>query len=1188
MFAHLHTHTEFSLLDGLSPLDRLLGHVKDLGQPACAITDHGNMYGCVPFYQKAKKLGVKPILGCELYLSKTPITDKKSQTKDNKPYHLTMLAQDLTGYKHLMQMTSIASLEGFYYKPRVDKDILARHASGLICLSGCIQGEIPQLILTEQLDEAKKAIIFYRDLFGADNYFLEIQHHVNLPEQDTVNEHLIRFSRELGVPLVATNDAHYVTADDAEAHDALLCVQTNAYLSDQKRMTMLGSPDFYIKSAEEIQQAFGEVPEALTNTLAIAERCNVELEFGQSIIPDFPLPEGHTDFASYLEYLCREGIKQRFPDPVAFTPVYEERLQYELSVINSMEYASIFLIVWDIMNFCRRRDIATGPARGSAAASLVSYLLGITGLDPIHYSLLFERFLNPERISMPDIDIDFEDTRREEVFDYLSEKYGNNHVAQIITFGSMKSKAAIRDIGRVMGLEYAYVDKIAKMIENGQTINDALKENTDLANLYESNAEVHKLINFSKKVEGVARHASIHAAGAVISKKPLVEYVPLQREPGGGKKVITQYAMKALDDIGLLKVDVLGLSNLTIIKNAIAMIKERHGVTIDLETLPLDDKKTYKLLSAARTASIFQLESRGMQEVAKQLKPTEFDDIIAMVALYRPGPMQFIETYVKRKHGKEKVTYSHPTVEQALKNTYGVIVYQEQVMQLAVDMAGFTGGQADTLRKAMGKKIQELMIKMKKEFIAGCVKNDIDESIATKIFADIEIFAQYAFNKAHSAGYALIAYQSAYLKTHYPLEFFTAALNVEKGNDAKTALLTKDAATFGIRLFAPDITKSESGFAIETLEGEAGIRYGLAAVKNVGDKVAEELVNLRKAAGFPSLIGFCQAVTSSVANKKVLESLIKVGAFDPLEERGKLLGNLDNLVQFISGRSKGKDDQQQSLFGEEMEEETYSFSLESVPPITPEQAVQWEKELLGISFSPRVGAELLEYAESASDVALLDLKPNSRKTVTIGGMVSRVSTVRTKKDQKEMAFATIEQEDGGTLEIAVFPKVYDKTAPLWSNGVVILATGKVTERDGQLKLLCDEAREITNDYIAAHPLTPEQQSRAVRLPAEQARDLDADNMDSLDTSEDDPTAVYSGSDIPQPELVLTLPANYDRATLEKLKNALEQAQEGERCVVLHVPTAAIADPRIIRLPILVEADGGLEAELAALGIERGK
>ncbi|MEK7211366.1 MAG: DNA polymerase III subunit alpha, partial [Patescibacteria group bacterium] len=774
-FVHLHVHSHYSLLDGLPKIPDLVKRAKELGQTALALTDHGSMYGIIEFYKACKKERIKPILGVEAYLAPGSRHDKHGGI-DDKPYHLVLLAENLDGYKNLLKLITLANLEGFYYKPRIDKELLREHRGGIIALTACLQGEAPKAIRSGDLERAKNIIREYQEIFGPQNVYLEMQSHPEIPEQGVVNQAMVNLSRELGAPLVATKDVHYLKPEDKQAQDLLLCIQTGKTVADKNRMTMTGY-DCSMSSGEEMAAAFADLPEAVANTVKIAERCNVSFELGKNILPKFEVPGGR-DENEYLRELCLDGLARRYPDAAQ---AIKDRLDFELAVIAKMGFASYFLIVADFVNFAKNRGIAVGPGRGSAAGSIASYALNVTDIDPLKYGLLFERFLNPDRISMPDIDLDFADTRRGEVIDYVTKKYGADKVAGIITFGTMAARAAVRDVGRVLGWPYGEVDRISKMIPppiQGRHIPllTSIAENKELAEIYKD-AKTKELLDFAAKLEGTVRHASQHACAVVIGDRPLTEYTPLQNAQNDDVSVVTQYSMKPIEDIGLLKMDFLGLANLTIIQDSLEIIEAVHGVKIDIDKIPLDDKKSFELLSAGETTGVFQLESDGMKRYVRELKPTELEDVIAMVALFRPGPMQFIESFIKRKHGKESIAYEHPLMENALKNTYGIPVYQEQVMQISKDLALFTGGEADTLRKAMGKKIAALMAEMRVKFIEGAVKNNVPREIAEKIFGKLEDFAAYGFNKSHAACYAMIAYRTAYLKAHYPNCFMAALLN---------------------------------------------------------------------------------------------------------------------------------------------------------------------------------------------------------------------------------------------------------------------------------------------------------------------------------------------------------------------------------------------------------------------------
>ena len=808
-FTHLHVHTHYSLLDGLPKIDDLLNYVKKLEMDSVAITDHGAMYGVIEFYQKAKKAGIKPIIGEEFYIAKEEMEQKRPNI-DNEKYHLILLAKNFTGYQNLVKLTTKAWLEGFYYKPRIDEKTLKEHSEGLICLSACLQGKIPRLVLAGKLEEAEKLALKYQEIFGKDNFYLELQHHPHIPEQQKANNALILLSKKLNIPLVATNDVHYLKKDDAEAQDILMLVNTGADPNDPERLTM-SSDDFSLKSPEEMMKDFESTPDSITNTQKIVDSCNLEIDLYKTNLPYFKVPNGKTP-DKYLKELCLEGLKKR---NLANIKKAKERLEYELSVIKQTGFASYFLIVADFVNWAKNNGIVVGPGRGSASGSLVSYLLNITDIDPLKYNLLFERFLNPERAAgLPDIDLDFADARRDEVIDYVAKKYGRNNVSQIITFGTMAARQVIRDVGRALGYNYTYCDRIAKMIPLFATLEQTINQVSEFKQIYHTDPKAKKMIDIGKKLEGVARHASTHACGVVISNTPLSDLIPLQHASQNDQTVITQYDMYGIESLGLLKMDFLGLKNLTIIEDTLKLIKKFHNVEIDISRLPLDDEKTYQLLQEGKTTGLFQLESEGFKRYLKELKPNEFEDIIAMVALYRPGPIEFIPEYIARKHGKKKIKYLHPKLEPILKDTYGICIYQEQLMQIAQQLAGFTLGEADVLRKAVGKKIKSLLEEQKEKLINGMVKNGIPQKTAIEIWNWVLPFARYGFNKSHSAAYAMIAYETAYLKTHYPLEFMAALMNSEQKNIDKLKVLLEEARKMGIKVLPPDINESLAKFTI--------------------------------------------------------------------------------------------------------------------------------------------------------------------------------------------------------------------------------------------------------------------------------------------------------------------------------------------------------------------------------------
>lgn len=1048
-FTHLHVHSHYSLLDGLSKIPELVDYVKKLGMDSVALTDHGVLYGAVEFFKEAKNKGVKPIIGCEMYVACDGMYNKRANI-DDKRYHLVLLVKNEKGYENLVRLVTKAHLEGFYYKPRIDDKLLAKHAEGLIAMTACIQGEVPRLILRNRMGQAEQKALKYQQMFGPGNFYLELQHHPEIKEQVKVNKGLIKISRKHDVPLVATNDSHYLKPEDAEAQDILMLINTNADRNDPERMTMI-SGDFSIRSPQKMADDFKETPQAIENTQKIKKACNFEFDLGRTIIPSFKAPEEMPN-KDYLRKLCREGIKKRYGS----NPPKEldKRLREELSVINSMGFTDYFLIVQDLTRWAKEQNIAVGPGRGSAGGCLVSYLLGITNIDPLKYSLIFERFLNKGRVSMPDIDLDFADTRRDEVIDYVRKKYGKDKVAQIITFGTMAARGVIRDVGRALGHSYNYCDRVAKMIPFGFTLEKTLDKVPEFRNLYKRDEKAKKLIDFGQKLEGVARHASTHACAVVISKEPLDRLVPLQHPSQNDKTVVTQYEMHSSEDIGLLKMDFLGLKNLTIIEKTIDLVQKIHGQKIGLDSLPLDDKKTFELIQEGKTSCVFQLESGGMKRYLKLLRPTKFSDITAMVALYRPGPIDLIPKYIRRKHGKEKVKYLHPKLELILEETYGIMVYQEQLIQMAQKLAGFSLSEADILRKAVGKKIRSLLRKQEKKFINGCLKNDVSKSVAEKLWKLILPFARYGFNKAHAAAYATIAYQTAYLKAHYPVEFMAAVFASENADVERTAFLIEECRSMGIQVLPPDINESFSNF---TVIDKDKIRFGLEAVKNVGSAVVEEIVSERKQNGpFKSMAGFVTRVNSRSLNKKSMESLIKAGAFDKLEERNKLLSNLENLLRWARRQHNSKKNGQRSLFGSS---ETFNSNirLEQAPPATKKERLQWEKELLGLYVSSH---PLEKFTNKLKEKAfpIAEIGHYVTRRVRVGGIISRTKKILT-KNGNPMLFATVEDRTD-KIEVVVFPNSLRRHSEHLREEKVVLISGKVDMRDGTPKIICEEVEEL--------------------------------------------------------------------------------------------------------------------------------
>ena len=1054
-FTHLHVHSHYSLLDGLGKIDELIKRAKELDMDSLALTDHGVLYGAIEFYKKAKKAGIKPIIGAELYIAPEDMHLKRSNI-DRERWHITVLAKNKTGYKNLIKLITKAHLEGFYYKPRIDKKLLQEYASGLIGMSACFHGEIPKLLLGRDFEKAKKAALEYQEIFGPGNFYLELMPHYNLEGQKEINQGLIEISRQTKIPLVATNDVHYIYPEDAEAQEVLMCIQTNNTIQDENRLTM--DDDFSMKSQEEMISLFKDIPEAIENTQRIVSDCNLEIELGKIELPHFPLPSGQSP-DSYIKKLCQEGLRRRYK---TVAPDVKKRLAYELDIIKKTGFASYFLIVQDFVNWAKNQGIVVGPGRGSAGGSLVSYLLGITNVDPLKYNLLFERFLNPERISMPDIDLDFADTRRDEVINYVANKYGRDRVAQIITFGTMAARAVVRDVGRVLGYPYAFCDQLAKKIPFSLSLKEAMDKVEELRRDYETDSQTKRLIDLALKLEGVARHASTHACGVVITKESLDNYTPRQRASQNDDTIVTQYEMRSIEDLGLLKMDFLGLKNLTIIENTINLIKKNRNKDVNIEKISLQDQKTFKLLQDANTTGVFQLESDGMKRYLKQLRPSEFEDIIAMVALFRPGPMNLIPEFIDRKHGRKEITYIHPKLEPILKNTYGIAVYQEQLMQIARDLAGFSLVEADILRKAVGKKIKKLLDEQSEKMIEGMVKNKIDRKTAEKIWKFVEPFARYGFNRSHATCYALIGYQTAYLKANYTPEFITALLNAEQGDVDRIAKLVKEAKKEGIDVLPPDINESFENF---TLVSPTEIRFGLGAIKNVGRNIVEVIVKEREKNGlFKSIGDFLKRIDSKDLNKKSLESLIKAGAFDKLGEREQLLANLEEMLNYSKEVRQAKTNGQSSLFDAIItkEESSEFFILKTKENLNfkKEEKLIWEKELLGIYVSEHPLEKcrpILSQIPARVDIKNLTIDSNEKK-VKIIGIINVIKKFITKTG-KPMLFVELEDLTG-RIEGLVFPSVLEKNPAVWQEGKIVIVSGRTSNKDGQVKILCDEAEEI--------------------------------------------------------------------------------------------------------------------------------
>ena len=1101
-FAHLHVHTEYSLLDGSNKIKEYVKRVKELGMDSAAITDHGVMYGVIDFYRACKAEGIKPILGCEVYVAPNSRFDKELTGGEDRYYHLVLLAENDTGYANLMKIVSRGFTEGYYYKPRVDMEILREFHEGIIALSACLAGEVARYIQKGLPEEAKKAAIKYRDCFGEDNYFLELQDH-GLPEQRMVNTELLKISRELNIPLVVTNDVHYTYADDVKPHDILLCLQTGKKLSDEDRMRYEGG-QYFVKSEEEMKGLFPYAWEAVENTQRIADRCNVEIEFGVTKLPKFEVPEGY-DSWTYLNKLCFDGLKERYGEdenaPAGDTgQTLKERLTYELNVIKTMGYVDYFLIVWDFINYAKSNGIMVGPGRGSAAGSIVAYALKITNIDPIKYNLLFERFLNPERVSMPDIDIDFCFERRQEVIDYVSRKYGSEKVVQIVTFGTLAAKGVIRDVGRVMDLPYAYVDSLAKMIPNelNITIDRALQINPELRKLYETDEQVKNLIDMSRRLEGLPRHTSMHAAGVVICSRPAEELVPLSR--GADGSITTQFTMTTIEELGLLKMDFLGLRTLTVLRDAVALIEKSKGVHIDIDHIDFDDKKVLASIGTGKTDGVFQLESGGMKNFMKELKPENLEDIIAGISLYRPGPMDFIPKYIKGKSSPGAITYSCPQLEPILAPTYGCIVYQEQVMQIVRDLGGYTLGRSDLVRRAMSKKKQAVMEKERANFIygnkeegvPGCVANGIPEEVASQIYDDMMDFAKYAFNKSHAACYAVVSYQTAYLKYYYPVEFMAALMTSVIDNSGKVAEYIMVCRSMGIDILPPDINQGESGFSVN---GNA-IRYALTAIKSVGRPVIDAVVQERKARGpYTNLKDFITRMADKDVNKKAVENFIKAGAFDSLPgTRKQFMSAYVQIMEHIVKDKKNNMAGQLSLFdiADESQKEDFDVKLPDVGEYSKEMLLAFEKEVLGVYISGHPLEEQEELWRKGITNTTADFVINEEigepavrdnMPAVIGGIIVDKKIKYTKND-KIMAFLQIE-DLVGNAEVIVFPRDYEKNSDKLLEDNKVFVRGRVSleeERDG--KLICEKITafdEIPRKLWIKFPSKEEYESRSKEL-----------------------------------------------------------------------------------------------------------
>ncbi|WP_294721065.1 DNA polymerase III subunit alpha [uncultured Gemmiger sp.] len=1068
-FTHLHVHTEYSLLDGACRIDRLFDHIKAMGQTACAITDHGVMYGCVAFFDAAKAAGIKPIIGCEVYVATRTRFDKVNRIDGNN--HLILLCKNETGYKNLIKMVSAGFTEGFYSKPRIDKDLLEQYHEGLICLSACLAGEIPQAILAGDYERAKQAALYYRDLFGEGNYYIELQDH-GLEEDQVVLPQLIRLARETGIPMAATNDAHYITKEDAKMQSILLCIQTGKTIADADRMEFQ-TDEFYLKSTDEMYDLFSMVPEACENTNKIAEQCNFEFTFGETKLPYFKAPDGMENQA-YFEKLCWEGLERRYPGKV--TDALKERLSYEINVVKTMGYTNYYLIVYDFINYAKSRDIPVGPGRGSGAGSLAAYCVGITDIDPIRYNLIFERFLNPERVSMPDFDVDFCYERRQEVIDYVNEKYGRDHVAQIVTFGTMAARAAVRDVGRVMGMSYQDVDRVAKLIpmELKMTLKKALEVSPDLKALYDADSQVHELIDTSLKVEGMPRHASTHAAGVVITREPATEYVPLSTNDG---LPVTQFNMVEIERLGLLKMDFLGLRTLTVIHDTEMAVRRTKDPDFRVANIDYDDPATYEMLTRGETEGIFQLESTGMTQVLMSMRPKNLEDVIALISLYRPGPMDSIPTYLRNRKDPSKVVYQTPQMAHIVDVTNGVVIYQEQVMQICRELAGFSFGQADNVRRAMSKKKLKVMEAEREHFVhgctepgkecAGCVKNGIPESVANQIYDDMISFASYAFNKSHAACYAYVAFQTAYLKCHYPHEFMAALLTSVLDNTAKVIEYTSECQRIGIKVLPPDINVSRGGF---TVDGES-IRFGLNAVKSVGRNLIDAVVKDRKNRPYRGLYDFCKRLHGNELNRRALENLVKAGAFDALEPtRRGMIDSAEGVLKSVETDARQNLEGQMDLFGMmggEEEQAATDYKIPNAPEYPASELLKMEKEVSGLYLSGHPLDAYRPQIRQISTCTIADLQGEEARrfdnqNVTILCTVVK-NKIMTTKSNTLMAFTTVEDLTG-TMELLIFPRVLAECRAALQENAVVVANGRVSVKEEEAARLIVEGVQPIESY----------------------------------------------------------------------------------------------------------------------------
>lgn len=1175
-FVHLHVHSHYSLLDGLGKPENIIAKAKEDGSPAVALTDHGVVYGAIEFYKEAKKHDLKPIIGCEAYIAPSSRFDKVAG-HENKPFHLVLLAKNNVGYQNLLELVSKAHLEGFYYKPRMDFGLLKAHSEGLIALTACLAGEIPRLIIQNSEEKAIEAIKKYQDIFGKENFFLEMQDHPEIENQMIVNKKIKELAAATGTPLIATNDVHYVNKSDAEVHDVLLCIQTGKSVQDGDRMKYIG--DYSLRSPEEMKESFKDTPEAIENTVKIAEMCNVELEFGKHLLPAFPTPQNEPA-KDYLKELCEEGLKKKYKEEKHTEA--KERLEYELKVVDEMGFNTYFLIVHDFVKYAKDNDILVGPGRGSAGGSIIAYTLNITTVDPLEYGLIFERFLNPSRISMPDIDIDFADSRRDEVLEYVFEKYGRENVAQIITFGTMTAKAVVRDVGRGLGYPYAEVDRLAKLVPptilgKHAPLKDSIINDHELSAVYDSEDRAKKLLDIAAKLDGTVRHAGTHACAVVISDKPLVNYTALQRAPNDENAVITEYSMKPIEDIGLLKMDFLGLKNLTILELTKKIVKRTKDVEIDIDEIPLNDKKTFELFQKGDTSGVFQLESPGMKRYLKQLKPTELEDIIAMISLYRPGPMEWIPSYIKGKHNPKKVKYLHPTFEKILNTTYGVAIYQEQILQIARDFAGYSLGEADILRKAVGKKIPELLAEQQKKFTEGAVKEGHEEKFAKEVFEKVILpFAGYGFNKAHATCYAMISYQTAYLKANFPTEFMTALMACDYANTERLVLEINECEEMGIQVLPPSVNESLRNF---TFVDSKLIRFGLAAIKGIGDAPAEEIIKARGEKPFETLEDFISRVPQKVVNKKTVEALAYSGAMDDFGDRKQIAESVEEITNFAKYSYKTKVDGQTDIFGMldtdiPANEIAASFQLKDCEPTKPIDKLKWEKEYLGLYVSSHPLQGLKKYISKKAHLISNLTKKDFGKKITIAGLITQYRKIFTKSGTYMASFVV--EDPTGKLDVIVFPKAYMQFGHLFIEDEVVVMSGKLDDRRGQVQFVCDEAKGISLEMMIknAKEANIYDPSEKILLLTPNFSSQEAENDTEVILEDPPPTA----EDTDKP-FIVAVPKDCNTSILNNIKQLLLE-NKGETACEIHIQN----EQRLqrIKVPFGINVNDSLEKELAKI------